>query len=186
MTDKKADHKADARQAADERAAADGGVDGVDGVDAPVPRLPRTTHFKVSFAAIFRIFLTGCLLAMIIVARRPCADAVSGFVTSFDNTPNGSGSAAVQMPKPGTVDVTPADQGLGSAGDYETLRPGMTEEEIKAAIERAKAKARDRANAMGSNGPASGSSAMGSNAIGSNGSASGSSAGSNANAPSSR
>ncbi len=110
--------------------------------DEPVPRLPRTTHFKVSPAAIFRIAMTTALLVMIVVSRRPCADAVSGFVTSFDNTPSGSGSATVQMPKPGTVDVPQAEQ--GSAGDYETLRPDMSEEQIKAAIERAKAKARVR------------------------------------------
>ena len=103
--------------------------------DAPVPRIPRTAGFKISMAALVRIALTGAMLTMIIVARRPCADSVSEFVTNFDQT--GSGA---QMPKPGTVDEPSL---TGSAGDYETLRPDMTEAEIKAAIERAKAKARD-------------------------------------------
>lgn len=107
--------------------------------DEPVPRLPRTNAFKVSTAALVRIAMTGALLAMIIVARRPCADSVSSFVTEFDKT---GGSASTQMPKPGTVDEP---SNVGSAGDYETLRPDMTEAEIKAAIERAKAKSRGSA-----------------------------------------
>ena len=111
--------------------------------DAPVPRLPRTAAFKVSTAALVRIAMTGALLAMIIVARRPCADSVSSFVTDFDN----AGSAGNQMPKPGTVDEPSA---VGSAGDYEQLRPDMTEAEIKAAIERAKAKSRGSAGSAGS------------------------------------
>lgn len=125
--------------------------------DEPVPRLPRTAAFKVSTAALVRILMTAALLAMIIVARRPCADSVSKFVTDFDQT--GSGSAS-RMPKPGTVDV-PAT--TGSAGEYEALRPDMTEDEIKAAIERAKARARaagsDAGSAAGSaNAPEAGSS----------------------------
>ncbi len=108
-----------------------------DGDDEPVPRIPRTKGFKLPMSAVIRIALTGAMLAMIIVARRPCADSVSSFVTNMDNT--GSGSAATQMPKPGNVDVPQAN---GSAGDYEPLRSDMTEAEIKAAMERAKAKAR--------------------------------------------
>ena len=112
--------------------------------DAPVPRLPRSAGFKLSTPALFRILLTAAMLAMIVVAQRPCADAVSGFVTGFDNQPgSGSAGSAVQMPKPGTVDV-PRTQ--GSAGDYEQLRPDMTEDEIKAAIERAKARAKEAEN----------------------------------------
>lgn len=116
--------------------------------DEPVPRIPRTAGFKLSTAVLVRIAMTGALLAMIIVARRPCADSVSSFVTEFDKT--GSGAAGAQMPKPGTVDVPSS---VGSAGDYETLRPDMTEAEIKAAIERAKARARDAG--AGSNASAS-------------------------------
>jgi hypothetical protein len=106
----------------------------------PVPRLPRTRGFKVSTAALVRIAMTAVLLAMIIMTQKPCADAVSGFVTGFDGSGSGSaGSAApIQMPRPGTVDVPSS---TGSAADYEQLRPGMTEDEIKAAIERARARA---------------------------------------------
>jgi hypothetical protein len=81
--------------------------------------------------------MTGALLAMIIVARRPCADSVSNFVTDFDKT--GGGSASTHMPKPGTVDEP---SNVGSANDYEKLSGDMSEAEIKAAIERAKAKSR--------------------------------------------
>lgn len=108
--------------------------------DEPVPRLPRTRGFKLSRAALVRIVMTGVLLVLIIAIQRPCADTVSKFVTSFGA--EGSGSAGAAMPKPGTVDQP---SGRGSAADYESLRPDMTEAEIKAAMERAKQKAADRA-----------------------------------------
>ena len=107
--------------------------------DEPVPRIPRSFRFKVPTAALVRIAMTGALLAMIIVARRPCADSVSSFVNDFDNS---GGSARAQMPKPGNVDEPST---VGSAADYETLSPDMSEAEIKAAIERAKAKSRGSA-----------------------------------------
>ena len=143
--------------------------------DGPVPRIPRSAGFKLSMPALIRILLTAAMLTMIIVAQRPCADAVSGFVTSFDNSDPkaGSGSAASQMmPKPGTVDM-PSKQ--GSAGDYEPLRPDMTEAEIKAAIERAKARAREAENP---NGPATGSGSAGSGSAAGSGLAGSGSAGS--------
>ena len=49
----------------------------------------------------FRILLTGAMLVAIIVLAHPCANAVSGFVTSFDN--GSAGSAANAMPKPDNV-----------------------------------------------------------------------------------
>jgi hypothetical protein len=70
---------------------------------------------------------------------------VSRFVTSFGD----SGSAAAPLPRPGTVDVPSG--GAGSDLDrYEPLRPGMSDAEIKAAIERARARARDGGSAAGS------------------------------------
>jgi hypothetical protein len=105
--------------------------------DDDIPKLPRGAAFKVPPAAIVRILLTGAMLVMVIVATKPCANSVSKFVVDMDSS--GSGSAARQMPKPGTVDVPTTNN--GSAGDYEALRPDMTEAELKAAIERAKAKA---------------------------------------------
>lgn len=116
--------------------------------DEPVPRLPRTRGFKLSTPALVRIGMTAALLVLVIAIQRPCADSVSKFVTGFGA--EGSGSAAAQMPRPGTVDQP---SGPGSAGDYVQLRPDMTEAELKAAIERAKAKAAERAgSAAGSAG----------------------------------
>ncbi len=102
--------------------------------DEPVPRLPRSPGFKLSMAQLVRIGLTGALLVLVIVIQRPCADSVSKFVTSFGE----EGSAAGAMPRPGAVEP-PSRR--GSAADYEPLRPDMTEAEIKAAIERSRAKA---------------------------------------------
>lgn len=107
------------------------------GIDEPVPRLPRGRGIRFSRPELFRIAGLAILLVFLLVAQRPCANAVSGFVTSFGD----QGSAAARLPRPGTVDM-PAG-GAGSDLDrYEPLRPGMTDAEIKAAIERARARAR--------------------------------------------
>jgi hypothetical protein len=100
-----------------------------------VPKLPRGRGLRLSTAQMIRIGLTALMLVFLIVMQKPCADAVSGFVTSFD----GSGSATKAMPKPGNVDLPRPDN--GSASDYERLTPNMSEAEMKAAVERAKAKA---------------------------------------------
>ena len=117
------------------------GGPGEAGID-PVPRLPRTRGFKLSGPQLVRVGLTGGLLVLVIAIQRPCADSVSKLVTGLGD----EGSATARMPKPGTVDQP---SGVGSAADYEQLRPGMTEAEIKAAIERSKAKAAERARASG-------------------------------------
>ena len=105
------------------------------------------------------------LLVFLLVLQRPCANAVSTFVTGFGSSGD-RGSASATMPRPGTVEVpngsggSAASLGLGgsaaslgaggAAGSgsealdldhYEHLRPGMTDAEIKSAIERARAKA---------------------------------------------
>jgi hypothetical protein len=105
--------------------------------DEPVPRLPRSRGFKLSTPQLVRIALTAALLVLIIAVQRPCADSMSRFVTSFGD----EGSAAGRMPRPGEVEPP---SGRGSAGDYESLRPDMTPAELKAAIERSKAKAAER------------------------------------------
>ncbi len=94
----------------------------------PVPKLPRGRGLKLSGPELFRIVLTLVTLVGVIVLTRPCANAVSKFVTSFDQ---GSDQT---MPEPGNVDVPAVQQ-------YERLEPGMSEAEIKAAIERSKANA---------------------------------------------
>ena len=114
--------------------------------DGDVPRLPRGGGFKLSTAAIFRILFTGALLVMIVVAQRPCADAVSGFVTSFDEQPGGSAARQTQMPKPGTVDV-PRTNVPGADPCAVSMHGDMSEAEIAAAMERAKLCAKERANA---------------------------------------
>jgi hypothetical protein len=93
--------------------------------DQPVPRLPRGRGMRFSRPELLRIAGLALLLVFLVVAQRPCADAVSRFVTGFGD----SGSAA----------------GGGAGSDlrrYEPLRPGMTDAELKAAIERARARSR--------------------------------------------
>jgi hypothetical protein len=105
--------------------------------DEPVPKLPRGRGLRFSRPEVFRIVGLAGLLVFLLVTGRPCADSVSRFVTSFGD----SGSSAAPLPRPGTVDVPSG--GAGSDLDrYEPLRPGMSDAEIKAAIERARARAR--------------------------------------------
>jgi hypothetical protein len=128
-----------------------------------VPRLPRGRGLRLSGPQLVRIAGTVCLLVFLVLMQRPCANAVSTFVTGFGDA-GGRGSAATVMPRPGTVDVpagsaaegdaagSAASTGAGSAGSaapsldpsldsYEHLRPGMTDEEVKAVIDRARHKA---------------------------------------------
>lgn len=126
--------------------------------DESVPRLPRGHGLKLDSAMMFRIAMTLALLVMIVVTARPCANATSKFVTDFGDEGSGAGSAKA-MPMPGNVDL-PKEPKLE---DYEVLRPDMTEEEQRAVIERAKAKAKaaaasDAGSAAGSaTAPAAGS-----------------------------
>ncbi len=103
-----------------------------------MPRLPRGRGIRLSGPEIFRILLTFGMLVAILVLAKPCSDAVSTFVMRFDNN---AGSA---MPRPGKVDK-PAPAPVppptaGSDSQYVHLRPGMTDDEVKAAIEQAKQK----------------------------------------------
>jgi len=116
------------------------------GLDDPVPRLPRGRGLKLSRIELIRVVGLAAVLVFLIVAQRPCANAVSTFVTGFDE--RGVGSAGARS-TPGSG-IPPAAGGsaagaaTGSAGSdlehYEQLRPGMTDDEIKAAIERARIK----------------------------------------------
>jgi hypothetical protein len=122
-----------------------------DHADDDVPKLPRGRGLRLSRPQMMRIAGTLLLLVFLVVAQRPCADAVSTFVTGFGDR----GSAAAVMPRPGTVDMpvgssgssgpsgsTGADNAASDPGAYERLRPGMTDEEVKAVIDRARAKAK--------------------------------------------
>jgi hypothetical protein len=100
-------------------------------IDEDVPKLPRGRGITLSVPQLVRILGLIAVLVVLLVMQKPCSNAVSKFVTGFD----GSGSAG-----PGS-----AGSGAGSAArrieDYERLRPGMTDVEVKAAIERARVKA---------------------------------------------
>ena len=114
-----------------------------DAPDDDVPKLPRGRGLRLSRPQMVRIAGTLILLIFVIVVQRPCADSVSKLVTSFGD----QGSASAQMPRPGTVDMPGSGSSAGGAGSaattdgYEHLRPGMTDDEIKAVIERARIKA---------------------------------------------
>jgi hypothetical protein len=118
-----------------------------------VPRLPRGRGLRLSPPQLVRIAATVALLVFLIMMQRPCANSVSKFVTGFGSSAD-RGSAAAVMPRPGTIDVPVGSAGAGgSAGSgtaggdapglehYEHLRPGMTDDEVKAVIERARVKA---------------------------------------------
>jgi hypothetical protein len=104
--------------------------------DEPVPKLPRGRGMKFSKPELFRIGFTLITLIGVIVLTKPCASSMSSFVMSMDGTGSGSagGGKATTMPRPDNVDVPVPEQ-------YEQLRPGMTDEQVKAAIERSKARA---------------------------------------------
>jgi len=117
--------------------------------DDDVPRLPRGRGLRLSRPQLVRIAGTVLLLVFLVVMQRPCSTAVSTFVTGFGD----QGSAAVVMPRPGNVDVPAGSAAPGSAGsgssapsldDYEHLRPGMTDDEVKAVNDRARIKAASR------------------------------------------
>jgi hypothetical protein len=122
--------------------------------DEPVPRIPRAAGrgFRPSMSQLLKIGITAGVLVMVIVVQRPCADSVSGFVTSFDNTGSqgsqgSQGSADVSIPKPGTIDPTPPPP----ASSTEVITTDMTEEQTRAAIERVRARAEaERAKRAGS------------------------------------
>ena len=98
-------------------------------------KLPRGRGLKRSRAQLILIGGTLVLLIFLLIMQKPCANAVSKFVTGFDD----HGSAGSAMPKPGNVDMP--GSGSGSAEiQYERLRPGMTDEEIKAVIDRSRAR----------------------------------------------
>ena len=124
--------------------------------EEPVPKLPRGRGLKFSGPELLRIVMTLVALVGVIVLARPCANSVSNFVMGY----SGSDSAS-KMPKPGVEPPAPAPSDLDT---YEHLRPGMTDEEVKAAVERAKAKNAGSAQNAGSATPATPAAGSGSSA----------------------
>lgn len=121
----------------------------------PVIKLPRGRGLRLSGPELFRVALTLAMLIAVVVLTKPCSNAVSTFVMGMDESEQGT---AVR--KPGTVEPGPQSGGpptedpqepAGSDEEldapskpddrFERLRPGMTEAEVRSAIERAKAKA---------------------------------------------
>ncbi len=153
--------------------------------EPPVPKLPRGRGFKFSGPEIFRIAITLAMLVAVIALTKPCANAASTFVMGFEGSGTAKKGSASGSGGYGSGGYGSGGYGSGSTGsdvakpstnpeDYERLEPGMTDEQVRAAVARSKAKL--GSNAAGSN--AAGSNAAGSNAAGSN--AAGSAAGSNA------
>src|SRR5579862_8727555 len=72
------------------------------------------------------------MLVAVVALTKPCANAMSTFVMGFDGSAKGSA-----MPKPANV-----DQPKPSANpeDYERLDPNMSEDQVRAAVARSKAK----------------------------------------------
>jgi hypothetical protein len=100
----------------------------------PVPKLPRGRGIKLTGPEMFRIVMTAGMLIVVLILAKPCGNAVSTFVMGFEK--KGSGSAATHAGSAApSLNTLP-----GSAGDYVELHPGMTDDEVKQAIEKARAK----------------------------------------------
>ena len=97
--------------------------------DDDVPKLPRGRGITLSVPQLVRILGLIAVLVVLLVMQKPCSNAVSKFVTGFDGSA-GSGSAG-----------SAAGSAAPGLEHYERLRPGMTEAEVKAVIERARVKA---------------------------------------------
>jgi hypothetical protein len=107
---------------------------------------------KFSMAEIFRIVMTAGLLVALIVLIKPCSKSVSTFVMGF-----GSGAGSAKGSGAGSAQVDP----------YEHLTPGMSDDEVRLAIERAKLKNLVAAGSAGSAGSTGSAGSAGSAAAGS-------------------
>jgi hypothetical protein len=107
-----------------------------------VPKLPRGRGLKYSRPELFRVALLVITLVGVVLMARPCANAMTDFVMGFEEQ-----DRAKTMPRPGTVDRPAEPQ------QFEQLSPDMSEEEIKAAIERSKARSAAGAGSAGSADP---------------------------------
>ncbi|MEZ4360129.1 MAG: hypothetical protein R3B48_08110 [Kofleriaceae bacterium] len=109
--------------------------------EEPVPKLPRGKGVSLSGPQLMRIGLTAVTLLALLTLRRPCSDAVGGFVANFGGAPAGaSGGASGEAPAP-RAPAAPPPGAPAAATEYERLSPSMTDDELRAAIERAKRRA---------------------------------------------
>ena len=99
-----------------------------------VPRLPRGKGIRLSFPQLMRIAMVATVLVAVIVMQKPCADAVSKFVVGIDE------QRATQTQTPETPAAVPqAPNGPDPyAGQYLEIKPGMTEAELKALVDKAR------------------------------------------------
>jgi hypothetical protein len=112
--------------------------------DPEVPKLPRGKGLKLSGAQLMRIALTAVTLLALVTLQRPCANAVGGFVATFGATAGSASPAApavVPAPGPAAPPALPALPSLPTGQVYERLTPSMTDDELRAAIERARRRA---------------------------------------------
>lgn len=96
------------------------------GDDEPVPKLPRGKGITLTRGALTRIGFTAIALVAVLVLQKPCSRAAGQFVTAFGEEPGA----------PAAPPVAPAP------AQYEVLTPSMTDDELRAAIGRAEARAR--------------------------------------------
>ena len=76
-----------------------------------------------------RIVMVATLLVAVIVLARPCGDAIENFFQSFDPPPKDAAPAPKE---------TPPDP---YEGRYHEIEPGMTDEQVKEVIEKAREEA---------------------------------------------
>jgi hypothetical protein len=117
----------------------------------PVPKVPRRGNYRWAMRDIVRIIFLAGLLAMVIVARKPCSNAVANFVDGFDEQP--------EKPKAGGIRENDKGELIGPDGKkLERLTPAKIEElRKKQEAERAKQQAESsptNREAEGSSAPA--------------------------------
>lgn len=103
--------------------------------EAPVPRIPRGKGIALTRGALTRIGFTAIALVALLVLQRPCSRAVGQFVTAFGDERGAPASPAEGAPAQAPGTPAPPTQ-------YEVLTPSMTDDELRAAIGRAEARAR--------------------------------------------
>jgi hypothetical protein len=108
--------------------------------DGPVPRLPRARGFKVPLPDLVRIATLATLLVAVVVMGPTCADTVSKLVMNVGEPVQDAGPTIERSDRlPGPASP---DGGAWLPPNYELIRGDMTEEQIRAAIERARRSAR--------------------------------------------
>lgn len=102
----------------------------------PVPRLPRSAGFRVSWPAVFRILMFAALLVGVIMLREPCASSVASFVGQFNSADQDAGADASAATGAGNHGDVAPDERL-PPGTYVHITGDMSEEEIANALRQA-------------------------------------------------